>query len=69
MTTSAMPTAEQLAQWDAEDELNWTRAEFEIPSTKACGGSAGQSYPIFPAGVLMDKRARQFISAETVWGY
>jgi hypothetical protein len=42
MTKTNAPTKDQLAQWDAEDALNWTRAEFEIPSAKACGGQGGE---------------------------
>lgn len=38
----APPTKEQLAQWDREDPLNWTRSEFEIPDAKACGGDVGE---------------------------
>lgn len=42
MTKINAPTKEQLAQWDAEDPLSWTRAEFEIPNAKACGGEVGE---------------------------
>lgn len=38
----APPTKEQLAQWDKEDPLNWTRSEFEIPDARACGGEVGE---------------------------
>lgn len=43
MTVADIPSKEQLAQWDKEDPLNWTRAEFEIPDARTCGGKVGAS--------------------------
>lgn len=37
-----LPTKKDLVKWDQEDALNWTRGEYEIPNSKACGGEAGR---------------------------
>lgn len=42
MTHANVPTKDQLAQWDQEDQLNWTRGEFEIPNARQCGGKVGE---------------------------
>lgn len=42
MTQDVAPTKDQLAQWDKEDQLNWTRAEFEIPNARKCGAKVGE---------------------------
>lgn len=40
--SSDLPTKKDLVKWDQEDALNWTREEYEIPNSKACGGGAGR---------------------------
>ncbi|WVQ71039.1 kynureninase [Cryptococcus sp. DSM 104548] len=60
-----------LRKHDREDPLNWTRAEFEIPTIKACGGQR-EGEAIYFAGNslgLLNKRARQHMIEELdVWG-
>jgi kynureninase len=36
------PSSEELKKLDQEDELNWTRGKFEIPTAKACGADVGE---------------------------
>lgn len=43
MSSSRPYSAADLEALDVEDPLNWTRAEFEIPNSKACGGETGTS--------------------------
>lgn len=44
MTTSDKRiTIDDLKKLDEQDPLNWTRAEFEIPNVKDCGGEGGES--------------------------
>ncbi|WVQ85341.1 kynureninase [Cryptococcus sp. DSM 104549] len=68
--TGSAPTKEDLAKWDREDPLNWTRGEFEIPNAKACGGE-GDGEAIYFCGNslgLLNKRARQHMLEELdVW--
>ncbi|WVQ97101.1 kynureninase [Kwoniella sp. CBS 9459] len=70
MTTSQLPSKADLAKWDQEDPLNWTRDEFEIPTVKACGGD-GDGEAIYFCGNslgLLNKRARQHLMEELdVW--
>ncbi|ORY23197.1 kynureninase [Naematelia encephala] len=70
MIVMSIPTKEQLAQWDAEDPLNWTKGEFEIPTAKACGGDT-EGQAIYFCGNslgLLSKKARQHMIEELdVW--
>ncbi|BEI91963.1 uncharacterized protein CcaverHIS019_0407830 [Cutaneotrichosporon cavernicola] len=69
MTVNA-PTKDQLKQWDEEDPLNWTRAEFEIPDARKCGGKVDGETVYFCGNSLglLNKRARQHMMEELdVW--
>lgn len=35
---------DELKRLDEADPLNWTRAEYEIPSAKACGAEVGEQH-------------------------
>ena len=64
------PTADELAKLDADDPLNWTRAQFELPKAKACGGQ-GDGDAVYFCGNslgLLSKKARQYVMEEMdVW--
>jgi kynureninase len=64
------PTSADLAKLDAEDTLSWTRAEFEIPNAKACGGDVEGDAIYFCGNSLglLAKKARQYLLEELdVW--
>ncbi|KIS01450.1 kynureninase [Cryptococcus deuterogattii 2001/935-1] len=68
--SSGPPTKKELVKWDQEDALNWTRGEFEIPNSKACGGEADGKAIYFCGNSLglLSKKARQHIMEELdVW--
>lgn len=44
MTLPIAYSTADLQRLDAEDKLNWTRSEFEIPSARACGADQGMSF-------------------------
>ncbi|WVW82086.1 kynureninase [Kwoniella bestiolae CBS 10118] len=70
MTSSDIPTIDDLIKLDQQDPLNWTRDEFEIPNIKACGGE-GDGEAIYFCGNslgLLSKKARKHMIEELdVW--
>ncbi|ODO11787.1 kynureninase [Cryptococcus amylolentus CBS 6273] len=68
---STTPSIEELKKWDQQDPLNWTRAEFEIPTIAACGGQ-GEGDSVYFCGNslgLLNKNARKHMIEELdVWG-
>lgn len=66
--SSDLPTKKDLVKWDQEDALNWTREEYEIPNSKACGGGAGrQSSTCTRIMLKIDQMERQFTSVVILW--
>lgn len=67
-----VPTQIELERWDAEDPLNWTRAEFEIPSFSGSGGEGkADGEAIYFCGNslgLLSKKGRKHVIEELdVW--
>lgn len=70
MSSSKAPTTFDLAALDAQDSLSWTRAEFEIPNARACGGEVDGDAIYFCGNSLglLAKKARQYLLEELdVW--
>ena len=68
--SSGPPNPDELASLDASDPLAWTRAEFEIPQARACGGDIDGESIYFCGNSLglLSKRARQHVVEELdVW--
>lgn len=66
----APKSMDELCALDKADPLSWTRAEFELPLTKECGGE-GEGEAIYFCGNslgLLSKRARALVVEEMdVW--
>lgn len=64
------PSMADLQALDISDALSWTRAEFEIPQARACGGDFDGEAVYFCGNSLglLSKRGRQHLLEElNVW--
>ena len=63
-------TAAKLAALDAADPLAWTRGEFEIPQSRACGGEVDGEAIYFcgnSLGLLSKTGRRHLMEELDVW--